>query len=168
MQMNYILPITDDQPGKIPDKDKLQMLVAQCSELAKSFPDMQFKFSAALAIVLGWILTSQETKAFILSHTLVSRTGATLACGVLLISQGVWVFKHYNRSTRVHAELSEFARRVLPEGKSFVESLRIDPFLPWSYLIVNFFMCGAIVVAVWLASLAGQTTNWYASGGVGL
>jgi hypothetical protein len=35
-------------PNELPDKDKLQILIVQCSELTKSFPNLQFQFSAAL------------------------------------------------------------------------------------------------------------------------
>jgi hypothetical protein len=147
-----IPPFTEESGAGVPDRDKLQFLVAQCSEVTKSFPDLQFRFSAAIAIVLGWVLTSQEAKSFIGKHASVSRIGAVVLCGMLVIFHSIWVFKHYKRADRIHIELNEFATRVLPEGKAFLESLRIDPFLPWSYLAVNLFVCGAIVVAVWLAA----------------
>jgi hypothetical protein len=137
------------EAASLSERDKLQMLVAQCLEIAKSFPVYQFHFSAAFAIALGWTLTSKDTRAFIVANVLLARTAASILCATLLFCHSFWVHRHYRRAELVHAELAEFAEKVFPEGKCFLASLRVDPFLPWIYLVINVSLCGATVFAVW-------------------
>jgi hypothetical protein len=111
---------------------------------------MQFQFSAALAIVLGWLLTATAAREFVQRHASISRLGAVVLCGTLVLFHISWVHLHYQRSVNVYNELRDFGNRVFPEGRMFIESLSIDRFLPWSYLTINLLTCGAIVTVTWL------------------
>lgn len=133
----------------LPAKDRFQFLFGQASELAKALPTYQFQFSAALVIVLGWLLTSEGASKFIQHNPSVSRAGSIVLVVCLVCFHSLWVSKHVQRANRVHEALATCARTSFPDSEALIDSVRIDPFLPWSYVIVNALMCGAILLVCW-------------------
>jgi len=136
----------------LPAKDRFQFLFAQTADLAKALPSYQFQFSAALTFVLGWLMTSENAGKFLRANPLLSRTGVVLLVSSLIVCHTFWVFRHVARAKRLHAELSRFAAKSFPDAKALIDSVSIDAFLPWSYIVINVLMCGAILVVCWLLS----------------
>ena len=134
---------------QLPVKDRFQFLFAQASDLSKALPTYQFQFSAALVIVLGWLLTSSGAAGFIQRNRVFSRAGATVLVICLISFHGLWVARHVRRANRLHQALAILAKASYPGSESLIESVSIDPFLPWSYIIVNALICGAILFVCW-------------------
>jgi len=123
-------------------------LFEQCAELCKLFPDYQFKFSAALGIVIGWLLTAKEAQNYIMIHGAIARPGAVILALTLVGFHSAWVLIHFQRARACHAELQMVAERVGVAAPSLLESVRLHRFLPVSYIAVNALTCAAIVVIV--------------------
>ncbi len=143
-----------ESESSIPAKDRFQFLFTQSAELAKALPTYQFQFSAALVIVLGWLLTSEDATKFVRVNAVPARIGSVVLVTCLVLFHSLWLLRHVRRANRLHRELTRFAKLTFPDSEALVDSVSIDRFLPWSYVIVNLLICGAILTVCW--SLAGH------------
>lgn len=126
-----------------------ERLYSQSWELTKLFPEYQFRFSATLALVLGWILTSKDTQNFIATHRPLSQYGTILLTATLVVFHSRWVLRHARQLHACYAELSEITKHLHSNPKALLESVRlVDNFLPISYIIINFILCAAICLVV--------------------
>jgi hypothetical protein len=137
------------QRETVPAKDRFQITFNQASELAKALPGYQFQFSAALVIVLGWLLTSQRAAEFLSAHPGLAKVGSAILVTCLIVFHAAWLLRHVRRAQALHRELRSLAQDVFVGSDALVESVRIDPFLPWSYMAVNGLICSAILIVCW-------------------
>ena len=132
--------------SQLPFKDLLE----QCRDLTRAFPEYQFKLSAALAVVLGWLLTSSSAGDFIARHPDASRSGICVIMASIVAGHLGWVFRHVRRADACHAELKRAAHGLGIQAPALLESLRLDPFLPWSYVLLTVLICAANITIVFL------------------
>ena len=125
-------------------------LYSQSWELTKLFPEYQFRFSATLALVLGWILTSQETQSFIAHHRPLSRYGTIVLTVTLVGFHSRWVLRHARLVHLCYSDLSEVAKHLdIKPTTALLEGVcLVDRFLPISYILINFILCAAICMVV--------------------
>lgn len=139
----------DHSVGATAAEKAFDRLYSQSWELTKLFPDYQFRFSATLAVVLGWILTSKETQAFIISHRSLSSYGTILLAATLVAFHSRWVLKHARQVQLCYAELAKAALDLDSVSPALLEGVRlVDRFLPISYIIINVILCTAICFVV--------------------
>lgn len=140
---------SDSSVGSAVAEKAFDRLYAQSWELTKLFPDYQFRFSATLAVVLGWILTSKETQSFIINNRLLSRYGTVILTSTLVVFHSRWVLRHARQAHRCYAELEMMSRQLLNNSEALLGAVTlVDWFLPISYIIVNVLLCGAICLVV--------------------
>ena len=139
----------DRSAGTDPAEKAFDRLYSQSWELTKLFPDYQFRFSTALAVVLGWILTSKETQDFIIAHRSLSRYGTILLVATLVALHSRWVLRHAGQLQLCYEELVKAARDLDSAPPALLEGVRlVDRFLPISYIIINVILCAAICLVV--------------------
>lgn len=137
--------VSNDQADLQADEKAFDRLHSVSWELVKLFPEYQFRFSAALGIVLGWILTSADTQAFIAANRLLSRSGALTISVMLVIFHSVWVWNHARQLATLREALEKIRRRLKSAPEALMAGPRlVDGFLPVSYLLVNVALCTAI------------------------
>ena len=139
----------DRSAGTIPAEKAFDRLYSQSWELTKLFPDYQFRFSATLTVILGWILTSKETQDFVIAHRSLSRYGTILLATTLVAFHSRWVLKHASQLQLFYAELTKVARDLDSAPPALLEGVRlVDRFLPISYIIINIILCAGICFVV--------------------
>jgi len=124
-------------------------LYGQATELAKAFPEYQFKTVTAMLVVIGWLVSSETAQKFIRDHADAALPWGTAAFLLLAILKAVWIYGHVKRLDKLHKRLLELApaHSLSPEG---LEQLNIGRVLPATYLLVNTVLCMVGAVVLWL------------------
>ena len=131
------------------DLTEFNLLYAQASDLAKGFPEAQFKTIAALFVVVGWLLTASTAQAFIRSHAALLLPATVFAFSLLALFKALWIYAYCKKSEALYARLSTLARA---EGLSVdtVEVFRVGRLVPLTFFAINVVVCASVIVIVWL------------------
>jgi hypothetical protein len=130
-------------------KSEFDLLYTQAIEVAKAFPEYQFKTVAAMSIIIGWLITSEGAQKFIKVHASVTLPGAMLAFGLLIGLKFIWILGHQRRMNHMYARLVKLAATegVSPSALDFIP---LGKLLPATYIIVNVVLSVVGMVIVWL------------------
>lgn len=126
-----------------------EALYGQATELAKAFPEYQFKTVTAMLVVLGWLISSDSAQLFIRQHSDYSLPLGVFAFALLAVLKTIWIYGHVRRMQSLHVRLLQLAplHGLTPEALS---QLNLGTFLPASYVVVNVVLCAAGSVVLWL------------------
>lgn len=123
------------------------VLYSQAIDLAKAFPEFQFKTVTAMLVVLGWMISSETAQLFIRSHAHIALPLGTAAFALLACLKAVWISGHYKRMKAMHERLVQLAPAHALSAESLAQ-IGFGRVLPVTYAFVNFVLCGAGVTVL--------------------
>lgn len=133
------------------DRDLVEfnLVYGQAVELAKGFPDSQFKTLASLFVVIGWLLTAATAQAFIKAHASLALPGTIALFTLLIVFKGIWIAGYYERANTLHGRLATIAN-AQKLSMDTVETFKVTPLVPVTFFVVDLVTCIAIMTIVGL------------------
>ena len=125
------------------------LVYGQASDLAKGFPDSQFKTLASLFVVIGWLLTAATAQMFIRSHAVLAVPATFALFTMLIVFKAIWIVGYYHRANALHARLLAIAD-AQALSRETVEIFKVTPLVPITFFVVNLVTCVAIMAIVGL------------------
>lgn len=133
------------------DKEQFDFLYSQAEKIIVSLPEYQFRFSAALTVILGWLITSDSARSFIASNPTPLKFGAYAAVALLIVCHSIWLWRHYSEAQKAHRALIEFAEKSDLINPRLIRPFALHISLPITYMAVNLILSSSILIVVFLA-----------------
>lgn len=120
---------------EILDKDKFELLYSITKQWYDSLIAFQFRFTGFILLVLGWLITTENTKNFIRSHKQISNVSIPILLIFTVALHAIWVYRHYQKNNSTYRRLREFCRQSNYINEENFKTLKIDRILPISYIL---------------------------------
>lgn len=133
-----------NQPQHSSPKEEYALLYSILEQTYKGFIDFEFRHGGFLALIIGWLATSERAQLTIANAWCV-RFGFTVSIGILTVLHAIWSSRWYRRSNLSYSKLTRL--NYVPLGH--FESLKIDRFLPTSFAILHTALSVFICVFIW-------------------
>jgi hypothetical protein len=132
-------------PTQASPKDRYELLAGMLKDYYTGLIDFEFKQGSLLALVGGWLITSDGARKFLLERPVIQ--AILIGFLVLLTSfHYTWVKTYKSRSERVFAQLQELGFMPI----EYFESRRIYPWTMRSFIAIH----GLITLTICLLILS--------------
>ena len=133
------------------DLTEFNLLYTQATEMAKAFPESQFKTIASILVIIGWLVTASTAQQFIHANAAAAIPATIFAFSTFVLFKALWIRLHFKRCQALYAQLLRLveSQELSP---TVIETLKPHPLIPLTFFAVNLIVCSAAVVVVWLVA----------------
>jgi hypothetical protein len=123
----------------------------QTDKLISSLPEYQLKLTAALTVVLGWLLTSEGARNYIGGNAIWFKLGIISLLACLGIIHAIWIKHHYRQAEGSYLDLKKYVEENQLFRSDMLRLLFLGKHIVPTYIFGNAFMLIAIGTVVLLA-----------------
>jgi hypothetical protein len=138
-------------PEGATNAEKHEYLTQLLDMYYKGVIDFAFKHGVILIAILGWVISSETAQRFLANSSNARLLGILLAAAYTGF-HGVWVFKWYQKSSRIYQYLQELSFM----DQRYYEGQRIQPYMAAMFIVMHTAVIAVVIVFV---DTLGLTTS---------
>lgn len=140
-------------PETATKKERNEILVCLLKEHYSGLIDFEFKHGGVLALIMGWLLSSDTARKTI-SNEQIAAWGICGTVLMLTFFHALWVWRFYQRSEAVYKTIDNLGYIIISD----VESRRIPRFTILSFILFHFITSICICTLAIRLAIGGIST----------
>lgn len=135
---------TDLGLGVASRKEEHELLYGMLKGAYTGLIDFEFKHAGFMAVVIGWIVTSQHAQ-LVIASSLPVRVIGTVVVVALTALHGLWCKRWHERSQLSFTKLEELNYMPL----TYYESHKMGTYLPLSFASIHALLAFVVLILFW-------------------